>query len=250
MTPRPVTAAGVLIPAHDEAGSIGACVGSVLTALDRTPGLRARALCVVADRCSDATAARARAAAAGHPAARRVRVTVLERGPQAVRDGLPPVVGAARTLAGRTVLRSLGTDPATTWLLSTDADGTVAPGWVREHLAIADTGAGAVAGGVVLDLPGSPRPPGEPPAPDHPVYAANLGLRADAFLAVAGFPAVGSGEDHGIVARLRAHGFRVVPGAPGTVRTSARERGRARGGLADLLRDTGSESPEAGRPVA
>ncbi|MFP5070727.1 glycosyltransferase [Pseudonocardia nantongensis] len=55
----------------------------------------------------------------------------------------------------------------------------------------------------------------------HPVYAANLGVRADAFEQVGGFPDLASGEDHGMGARLRAAGFRVVPGAtvpaaPGT----------------------------------
>ncbi|MYW76174.1 glycosyl transferase, partial [Pseudonocardia sp. SID8383] len=43
------SAAGVLVPAHDEEGTITACVRSVLTALDHAPGLTARALCVVAD---------------------------------------------------------------------------------------------------------------------------------------------------------------------------------------------------------
>lgn len=248
MSRTPVTAVGVLVPAHDESASIGGCVRSVLSALDATPGLRTRALCVLADRCSDDTAARARSAVAAHPGGSRVRVTVLEPGP-----ALHPVgVGALRNLAAGTVLRAVGTDPAGTWLLSTDADGTVTPGWVRAHLALAAAGADAVTGGVVLDLPGSPPPPGEPPRPDHPVYAANLGVRAEAFTAVGGFPALACGEDHGIVARLRRARFRVVPGAPGTVRTSARTRGRARGGLADLLRDaaTGVGPPDAGRPVA
>lgn len=276
MTRAAVRAVGVLVPAHDEAETVGACVRSVLTALDRLPGLHA-GVCVLADRCTDGTAARARAAAAGHPATARVRVRVLEpappgTGPRAperrlhavgrpgsspaptapVAEPAAPPVGALRTRAARAVLRSLRTDPASTWLLSTDADGTVTPGWVREHLALAAAGADAVTGGVVLDLPGRPRPPGEPAWSGHPVYAANLGLRADAFDAVGGFPAVACGEDHGIVARLRSAGFRVVPGAPGTVHTSARTRGRARGGLADLLRGStaGVEPPGAGRPVA
>lgn len=249
MTRDAITAVGVLVPAHDEASSIGACVRSVLTALDAVPGPMVRALCVLADRCTDTTADRARAAVADHPAAVvRVRTEVLETGAGTV----APQVGALRATAARTVLQLLGTTPATTWLLSTDADGTVTPGWVTGHLALADAGADAVAGGVVLDLPGFPCPPGEPPEPDHPVYAANLGIRADAFGHAGGFPALACGEDHGMVARLRAAGFRVVPGVPGTVRTSPRHRGRARGGLADRLRqaaETGVAVPDAGSRV-
>lgn len=59
------------------------------------------------------------------------------------------------------------------------------------------------------------------------------------------------GEEHALVDRLRAAGALVVPGAPGTVRTSARHRGRARGGLADLLRRTAAAGDATGdRPVA
>ncbi|BBG00950.1 MULTISPECIES: glycosyltransferase [Pseudonocardia] len=247
---RPIEAVGVLVPAHDESAAVGACVRSVLTALDAVPGLRVRALCVLADRCSDDTAARARDAIARHPAAARVRHAVLETG----RDDPPAPVGAVRTRAAAALLGQLdrpGAEHGRTWLLSTDADCTVGPGWVRGHLVRADDGADAVIGGVVLDLPGFPVPPGEPPPPDRPVYAANLGVRASSFTGVGGFPAIDSGEDHGIVARLRAAGYRVLPGPVGDVRTSARTSGRARGGLADLLaRHAGVEHPGADRPVA
>lgn len=245
---RPATGVGVLVPAHDEIGSIAACVRSILTALEGVPA--ARALCVVADRCTDGTAWAAADAAARHPAAGRVRTAVLHP--------LPAPVGALRSLGARTALRALGTDPTTTWLLSTDADGTVTPDWVRSHLALAAAGADAVAGGVLLDLPGRGVPPGEPPWPSYPVYGANLGVRADAFARVGGFPPVARGEDHGLVDRLRAAGYQVVSGAAGTVRTSARTRGRARGGLADLLGarpespdgSAGVTDPGAGTPVA
>ncbi|GAA1395514.1 hypothetical protein GCM10009613_45320 [Pseudonocardia kongjuensis] len=247
---RPVEAVGVLVPAHDEAATVGACVRSVLTALDAVPGLRVRALCVLADRCSDGTADRARDAIARHPAGARVRHAVLE-----TRPGEPAApVGATRGRAADAVLGLLGpsgTGPGRTWLLSTDADCTVRPGWVRGHLLRADAGADAVIGGVVLDLPGYPVPPGEPPPPDRPVYAANLGVRATAYTGVGGFPEIDCGEDHGIVARLRAGGYRVLPGPVGDVRTSARTTGRARGGLADLLaRHAGVEPRAAGSPVA
>jgi hypothetical protein len=68
------------------------------------------------------------------------------------------------------------------------------------------------------------------------VYGANLGVRADAYLAVGGFPGDGAGEDHGLWTRLRAAGYPVISSAASRVTTSARLRGRAEGGLADLLR--------------
>ncbi|WP_181780584.1 glycosyltransferase family 2 protein [Pseudonocardia pini] len=72
------------------------------------------------------------------------------------------------------------------------------------------------------------------------VYAANLGVRGEAFRQVGGFPAVVHGEEHALLARLRAHGFRVVVAPDVRVRTSSRTRGRATGGLADLLRGMGA----------
>jgi hypothetical protein len=68
------------------------------------------------------------------------------------------------------------------------------------------------------------------------VYGANLGVRADAYLAVGGFGAVATGEDHHLWRRLGQAGYRRSYAAESTVRTSARRHGRAPGGLADLLR--------------
>jgi hypothetical protein len=66
-------------------------------------------------------------------------------------------------------------------------------------------------------------------------YAANLGVRADAFLQVGGYPGVIAGEEHALLARLRHAGHRVLSPTDVRARTSARTTGRARGGLADLL---------------
>ena len=222
MSRRRIDAVGVLVPAHDEGDLVGPCVRSVLAAL--AVAGRPAAVCVLADRCTDATVRRARAAVSGAA----LPAVVHE-------DRSGGTIGALRNRAAEAALARLDADPERTWLLSTDADGTVDPGWVRAHLDPAAAGADAVAGGVALDLPGRPAPPGEPPLPDHPVYGANLGLRAGPFLSVGGFPDIACGEDHGIVARLRAAGYRVAHGAPGTVCTSARTTGRARDGLADLL---------------
>ena len=69
---------------------------------------------------------------------------------------------------------------------------------------------------------------------DH-VYGANLAVRADAYLAVGGFPAVPHGEDQALVDRLQLSGYRLLRTAQVTVRTSGRLAARAPGGLADRL---------------
>lgn len=159
-----------------------------------------------------------------------------------------PGVGALRDLGIRRVLARLGAyPPERTWLLSTDADSTVPPEWVVMHLRHATSGAHAVAG--LAELAGVRHLPVEAldryqaivasgvhgARHDH-VYAANLGVRADAYLAVGGFPRSGPGEDHGLWRRLHVAGYHLEQPTDLRVRTSARVHGRAGGGLAELLR--------------
>ncbi len=156
-------------------------------------------------------------------------------------------VGAVRDLGIRHVLRELQPhEPSTVWLLGTDADTTVPPDWVLAHLRYAASGTAGVAG--MADLDGfetlSPQARGRylalmarrtDGAHHHNVYGANLGVRADAYLAVGGFPADGVGEEHLLWERLQAAGYPVEKPGAVRVRTSARTLGRAAGGLADLL---------------
>ena len=79
------------------------------------------------------------------------------------------------------------------------------------------------------------------------VYGANLGVRADAYLAVDGFPPDGAGEDHGLWRRLRAAGYTLAQPVGVRVRTSARLHGRADEGLAGLLRSLHRPDPQAAR---
>ncbi|PPK65047.1 hypothetical protein V5P93_004208 [Actinokineospora auranticolor] len=78
------------------------------------------------------------------------------------------------------------------------------------------------------------------------VYGANLGIRADAYDAVGGFGSLSTGEDHDLWRRLGQGGHPRAYADHITVTTSARTRGRARGGLADLL---DSLESTAGPPV-
>jgi hypothetical protein len=153
-----------------------------------------------------------------------------------------------RDLGLRDVLTRLAAHlPTRTWLLSTDADTTVPVDWALRHLTCAAEGADAVAG--LADLIGVERlaadallryraivDHGLRGATHRHVYGANLGVRADAYLAVGGFPHEGSGEDHGLWRQLEAAGYGLVQPVGIRVRTSARLYGRAEEGLAGLVR--------------
>lgn len=215
-----IGAVGVVVPARNEEDRVGACLRSVLAAFP--PGV-ATAVVVVLDRCTDRTAER------------------VPAGVDVLTNAHPSTVGELRDRGVRHLLgRLAGHRPERTWLLSTDADTVVGPDWVTDHLRHAAAGAHAVAG--LADLDGAADPAytrilraGMHPDGHTHVYGANLGVRADAYLAAGGFPAEVHGEDHALVARLRAGGFRVVTALDGRVRTSGRTVGRAPGGLADLL---------------
>lgn len=221
-----ITAVGVVVPARDEEEHIAACLGSVLAALPA--GIDA-VVCAVLDRCVDRTAERVPPGVETLP----------------VSESVP--VGVLRDRGVRRVLRRLSAHrPEHVWLLSTDADTTVGADWVHDHLRHADDGAHAVAGLADLDDPRTLSPAarrayarllrdGHLVDGHTHVYGANLGIRADAYLAVDGFPAVPNGEDHALVSRLRDGGYRLVTALDARVRTSARVEGRAAGGLADLL---------------
>jgi hypothetical protein len=216
----PVTAVGVVVPAQNEQDRITRCLASLRRALAHAPDGVATAVAVVLDRCTDATPERVARLIDDWP-----EVTTI-----IVRDEAPP--GCA----------TIGT-----WLLSTDADTTVPVDWVAAHLRHAADGVHAVAG--LADLAATDHladaalscyraivEHGLHGATHRHVYGANLGVRADAYLAVGGFPPDGAGEDHRLWQRLAAGGYTLAQPVGIRVRTSARLRGRADGGLAGLLR--------------
>jgi cellulose synthase/poly-beta-1,6-N-acetylglucosamine synthase-like glycosyltransferase len=242
----------VVVPAHDEQDRIGRCLSSLRRALAQVPDGVSTAVAIVLDRCTDATPQRVAALVADWPQASVLTVTSDRAAPSpnlaaSTRPGLRGV-GAVRDLGLQAVLDRLSGHPAAgTWLLSTDADTTVPPDWVRAHLRHAADGVHAVAG--LADLATTDQlatgalwryraivEHGLHGATHHHVYGANLGVRADAYLAVGGFPADGSGEDHRLWRRLAVAGYTLVQPVGIRVRTSARLRGRADGGLAGLLR--------------
>lgn len=245
-----IRAVGIVVPARDEEAHIQRCLRGLASALEQLPPGLACAVCLVLDRCTDRTPERALAELSRrHARGSSLPVEVMYNNERAA-------VGALRHAGLRRAMRLLPDGPsASTWLLSTDADTTVGSRWVVDHIRHADDGADAVAGLADLDDPdslgqfGRHRYAGILAAGIHGdrhthVYGANLGVRANAYLAVGGFPPIATGEDQQLLDRLRAAGHRIAAPTDVRVRTSSRLHGRATGGLAELLRGL----PLAGEP--
>ena len=235
---------GVVVPARDEAERIGACLASIGASLAVAPAGTVL-VAVVADACVDATAAIAAEELTGLGG-----VVVADVGN----------VGRARRLGTDHVLGQLvagGADPRRTWLCSTDADSTVPLAWVADHLRQAEAGAAAVAGVVRVDsfdghadlvrsryldryATGLVADPADRAIAHRHVHGANLGVRADAYLAVGGWSGLPSAEDHDLWTRLRTGGWKVVASTECWVTTSGRAAGRAPDGFAGLLTSLGA----------
>ena len=221
-----IEAAGVVVPARDEQALLPAC----LTALERAAGaVRVPVhLLVVADGCTDRTAAIARA-----------------RGARVISIGARNV-GAARAAGMAGLIRLMAArDPAATWLATTDADTVVPPGWLRRQLDYADAGWDVVLGTVTVgDWDG--HPPHVPdafaaryafgPGPHPHVHGANLGIRASAYRAAGGFRPLRTAEDHALLAAATEAGCAVLQASDIAVQTSGRRQARAPEGFGHLLR--------------
>lgn len=217
-------AVAVIIPARNEEAALPAALASVEAAA-RAVDLPVTTV-VACDSCSDRTAEVARAAGA--------HVVQTTSG----------CAGGARSAAVAASLALLPDVPQDkVWVASTDADSLVGVDWLTTHLSAAERGWDAYAGEILVpDWSGwhdavsiayerRYRRPGRRP----PVHGANLGVRLDAYLAVGGFPAFGSGEDQMLVERLTFAGYGVLSSSVAPVHTSARRVARALGGFSGYL---------------
>ncbi|AWL90203.1 glycosyltransferase [Streptomyces globisporus] len=228
-----IAAVAVVVPAHNEAEHIVACVRSIRAAADHVGPLPVHTI-VVADACTDITAALA-AREGAHT------VSIDRRN-----------VGAARAVGVLHALALLGSTSGI-WLAMTDADSTVPAHWLTRQIAWARRGHDAVLGTIRL-APASQgacryarsehdaayyrtRPAAEDnTAWEHPhVHGANMGVSATAYRHVGGFAPLTTSEDHDLVARLTQAGHRIARTDDHPVHTAGRLRGRAPAGLADLL---------------
>jgi glycosyltransferase involved in cell wall biosynthesis len=210
---------GVVIPAHNEAANIAACIESVLRA-GRHPeldGYVVRAF-VVVDSCTDATAALARACGAA-----TIRVTARN-------------VGIARAEGARVALAC-----GAQWLAFTDADCVVADDWLACQLRCNTE---VVCGVIQIDdWTGHHAAVREDfvttytDADGHRhIHGANLGLTAAAYLRVGGFPPVAWNEDVALIRALIDDGAEIAWSAAARVVTSARVDSRAEKGFGATLR--------------
>lgn len=223
------TAVAVVVPAHDEAELLGACLRALTRAVEHArtayPAVRI-ATVVVLDACTDDSEA----------VARRwpVETVITEAGR----------VGTARRVGIRHALDALAAEPAATWIATTDADSTVPAVWLTHQLDLMAEGADLVLGTVRPDFADlSPRhvaywrathtrgmPPGN-------VHGANLGLRASTYLGAGGFADLAEHEDVALVRAAVAGGAVVRATDENEVVTSGRFAGRTPGGYATFLRD-------------
>ncbi|MDJ0349513.1 glycosyltransferase [Cryobacterium sp. PH29-G1] len=223
----------IVVPVRDEEVLLPRCLSALTVAIDALkeapqPDRPAVSVLLVLDRCTDLSA---RVAAHWSDF---VRIEI-DAG----------AVGIARRDGIARALRGPGAAPAAEgiWIANTDADSAVPPNWLVTQLALARNGAELVLGTVqpdddlaahelarweVLHAIGEGHP--------H-VHGANLGVRADRYLAAGGFAPVDRDEDVRLVAALRDNGVTEVQTALIPVLTSGRRVGRTPAGFAGYLRD-------------
>ena len=214
---------GVVVPARNEEERIVACLVALararegLAVLADPPAVRT---VVVADRCTDRTAALASSFDG-------VQVLVVENGR----------VGAARA-AGITHLLASADPP--TWVACTDADSRVPPDWLLLQVEHARAATDLLLGTVRLDDAQLRAEIGSESdfADGHPhVFGAHVGVRSRTYLRVGGFADVDEHEDVRLTEAVRAAGGLVVSTGRSPVITSARLDGRTPGGVAGYLRE-------------
>ena len=233
----------IVVPVRNEEVLLPRALASLAVAIDALtvlpqPDRPAVSVLLVLDQCTDFSAR----VAAHWPDFDRVEI---EAG----------AVGVARRYGVQRALRRLGAvssaaasavgdiEAERIWIASTDADSAVPPNWLITQLAFARNGVDLVLGTV--------RPDDELAAQEllrwealhtigegHPhVHGANLGVRADRYLAAGEFAPVDCDEDRLLVAALRELGVAEARTALIPVLTSGRRVGRAPAGFAEYLRE-------------
>ena len=258
---RPQPAAVVVaVPARDERDHVAGCLAALARQRDAagTPlGDSGFRVILLANNCTDRTAAAARALADALPYPLQVLEVTL---PEAEAHA-----GGARKAAldfAAEALEARGRPDGI--ILTTDADSRVSPGWLYANLDAMAAGADAVAGYIdadpddylalgpvfgrrgraedrylrlvaEIDALCDPRP--HDPWPNHRVASgASLGVTLSAYRSIGGLPLLPLGEDVAFVHALERGGFRVRHSMQASVTTSCRFDSRAKGGAGDTMR--------------
>ena len=277
--PHPMLRAVVVVPVKDEAVLLPRCLAALsrqCTAAGRPVDPRSFEVIMLANNCSDASAAIARRFAAAQRRAGGCTVHVVE-------VTLPrrhAHVGHARGVLMDQACARLrrvqprppgGRGPADSRprgvILSTDGDTVVAADWLAETLAAVDAGADAVGGRILSRTePAGAAPvdralqrwqrldaiyrllrshlaslidpePADPWPRHHQHYGASLAVTVDAYEQVGGLPEVRFLEDEALYGRLVRADLRVRHSPQVRVYTSCRQDGRVEVGLSSQLRE-------------
>ena len=225
----------VVVPARDEEQLIGGCIAAL--AAQQGVAKRDYEVVLVLDRCTDATEATARAAAA-----RDLNLTIIH--------AAEPGVGHARRQGFDLAAQRLPHDGL---IATTDADSRPEPDWLRAQLDAVAQGALAIGGRIEIGDPET-LPPAAlarraaeaaqrhaalqgPGAREHHQFSGgSIGVTAATY-ALVGLEPRHALEDEGFERALQRHGIPIDRLGAVRVTTSGRRQGRAPRGLAvDLQR--------------
>jgi glycosyltransferase involved in cell wall biosynthesis len=239
----------VALPVKDEAERLGGC----LHALDHQDHATDLTVLVLVNNSTDESAAIARRFAASSRARVLVEDIALPRPDQNA--------GGARRIAMQRAADIAGADGI---VLTTDADGRVAPSWLRENLRAIEAGADAVAGRAIIDpveealipsalieadareckyaalldeIAAQLDPDPADPWPRHDEHSgASIAVTVGAMRRAGGIPCLAMGEDRAFFRALRRIDARIRHSPDVRVVVSGRTDGRAKGGMADTIR--------------
>lgn len=212
---------GIVIPAHNEAEHITACLTAVKLAIAQLPPNVTASVLVVLDSCDD-------------DSEQRVKL-----------QGIPAIncafrcVGKVRDLGIRHLI-----EQGVEWVACTDADSRVEPDWLIRQLShIEQDRAEMICGVVSVDSWEHLSPVTREKYLAHyqdrmghrHIHGANLSFSATAYTQVGGFDAIACHEDVELVKKFEAHGFNIVWSNQVRVMTSSRLEAKTQGGFGSFL---------------
>lgn len=215
------TTIAIVIPAHNEASTIMACLTSVQLAIKQLPSTISAYPLIVLDSCTDETLSLVKSAKVEY-------LSYNYRCVGRVRD-----LGCRHAIAG-----------GATWLACTDADSIVAVDWLTQQMAHLKQQPTAMICGVVsvdnwAHLSTQTKQAYEAHYQDtmghRHIHGANLSFSSEAYLAVGGFAPLACHEDVELVQNFQSQGYPITWSNKVRVTTSSRLQARATEGFAAFL---------------